>query len=135
MPHIITHGDFHPSNVFISNEETAVFDLDCYSFEPRITDFARAANWYYNKRNPSERALLFRKFQEHACLSKDEIEALPLMMCAHDLYYAVGHILLFLNEAPDGQSQLVKSIQAEMKAPERYQLERDKILRVFLKDI
>ncbi|MEW6686195.1 MAG: phosphotransferase [Candidatus Edwardsbacteria bacterium] len=135
LPHMVTHGDFHPSNVFVSNKkEVAVFDLDCYSFEPRITDFARAANWYYNKRSGLEKARLFKKFQMHAHLSEEEIEALPLMMCAHDLYYAVGHIILFPGEPEDNQYRLIKSIQRELKAPERYQRMHDDILHAYLKN-
>lgn len=135
LPHTVTHGDFWASNIIISGEETAVLDLDCYSFEPRITDFARAANWYYRERSALENARLFRQFQERARLSVEEAEALPLMMCAHDLYYAVGHILLFLEEAPGAQSQMIEGIRSEMKAAERYQQERDGILRMFLREV
>ena len=136
LPHTVTHGDFWASNVILSDGEAVVLDLDCFSFEPRIADFARAANWYYQERSASENADLFRRFQERARLHVEEAEALPLMMCAHDLYYAVGHVLLFLDEEgnPDGQKGMIEAIQSEMKAPERYQYERDRILRMFLKD-
>lgn len=136
LPHTIAHGDFWVSNISISDGGAVVLDLDCYSFEPRITDFARAANWYYEERCAFENAYLFSQFQERARLSMEEAEALPLMMCAHDLYYAVGHVLLFLEEdEPDAQDRLIKSIQSELKAPERYQQERDRILRMFLGDV
>jgi len=136
LPHTIAHGDFWVSNISISDGGAVVLDLDCYSFEPRITDFARAANWYYKERCAFENTYLFSQFQERARLSMEEAEALPLMMCAHDLYYAVGHVLLFLEEdEPDAQDQLIKSIQFELKAPERYQQERDRILRMFLGDV
>jgi len=137
LPHTVTHGDFWASNVILSDGEAVVLDLDCFSFEPRIADFARAANWYYRERSASENADLFRRFQERARLRMEEVKALPLMMCAHDLYYAVGHVLLFLDEEgnPDGQRGMIEAIQSEMKAPERFQHERDRILRLFLKGI
>lgn len=145
LPHTVTHGDFWASNIIISDAEQAasslphreatVLDLDCYSFEPRITDFARAANWYYKERSESENAYLLKRFQKRARLSVEEIEALPLMMCAHDLYYAVGHVFLFLQEDRDGQSQMIAAIQREMRAAERYQRERDTILRMFLRSV
>jgi Ser/Thr protein kinase RdoA (MazF antagonist) len=133
MPHTVTHGDFWASNIVVSDDEAAVLDLYCYSFEPRVTDFARAANWYYRDWNELQNACLFRQFQEHAQITKEEAEALPMMMCAHDLYYAIGHILLFLEEDSDAQARLITSIQSEMKSPERYESEKDKILRMFLK--
>ena len=137
LPHTVTHGDFWASNVILSHGEGVVLDLDCFSFEPRITDFARAANRYYQERSASENADLFRQFQERARLRMEEAGSLPLMMCAHDLYYAVGHVLLFLDEAgnPDGQRGMIEAIRSEMKAPERVQRERDSILRMFLKGV
>jgi Ser/Thr protein kinase RdoA (MazF antagonist) len=145
LPHIVTHGDFWASNIIIISDseqavsslphsEATVLDLDCYSFEPRITDFARAANWYYKERSESENAYLLKRLQEKARLSAEEIEVLPLMMCAHDLYYAVGHVFLFLEEGINGQRQMIAAIQREMRAAERYQRERDRILRMFLRD-
>jgi Ser/Thr protein kinase RdoA (MazF antagonist) len=134
LPHTVTHGDFWASNICVSDEGSTVLDLDCYSFEPRVTDFARAANWYYQTRSASENASLFRHFQEKARLSVQEAEALPLMMCAHDLYYAIGHVLLFLHENPESQARLLARIQFEIRAPERYQQDRDRIRHMFMRD-
>ncbi|MFA5031733.1 MAG: phosphotransferase [bacterium] len=125
LPHIVTHGDFWASNIVISGKEAVILDMDCYSFEPRITDFAKAANFYYKEHSNSENASLFKEFQKYAKLSKEEIETLPLLMCAHDLYYAVGH--LFLGDLPS-----IRAIKLEMKAAQRYKKEHGKILNIFL---
>lgn len=133
LPHMVTHGDFWASNICISDAGAVVLDLDCYSFEPRVTDFAKAANWYYRQQSPSENAALFRQFQAHAQLALEEAELLPLMMCAHDLYYAVSHVLMVLDEQdPAARSRTTESIRSEMEAPRRYQRERDAILRMFV---
>ncbi len=136
LPHVVTHGDFWASNIRISGSEAVVLDLDCFSFEPRIADFARAANWYYRERSATENAHLFRRFQARARLGVEEAEALPLMMCAHDLYYAVGHVLLFLcEEEPAAQSRLVRSIQSEARAAQRYRHGSASVLRMFLSSV
>lgn len=134
LPHTVTHGDFSVNNIRIWDDRSAVLDLDCFSFEPRTTDFARTANWCYGTVSGAEKARLLERFQLEARLSTDEVEALPLMMCAHDLYYAVGHVLLFLSEDdPEEQRHLLTSIEKETKAPHRYRLERDSILGEFLR--
>ena len=133
LPRTVTHGDFWVTNISISDERVVVLDLDCYSYEPRVDDFARAANWYYTQRSPSENAHLFKQFQGRARLTTEEAEALPLMMCAHDLYYAVSHVLLWLEEDdPEAQRRLIESIRSEAQAVERYRHERDEILQTFL---
>jgi|ETNmetMinimDraft_30_1059905.scaffolds.fasta_scaffold601849_1 hypothetical protein len=55
-------------------------------------------------------------------------------MCAHDLYYAVFHALLFLEEdaTRDGQGRMLRAMQREMCATDRYRDERDGILRAFI---
>jgi Ser/Thr protein kinase RdoA (MazF antagonist) len=137
LSHAVTHGDFWVSNVSISEDTAAVLDLDCYSFEPRVTDFARAANWYYRERSASENAQLFREFQAHAHLGGREIETLPLMMCTHDLFYCVARTLLFMEERESltAQRRLIETIRAEARASERYERERDSVLHTFLADL
>jgi Ser/Thr protein kinase RdoA (MazF antagonist) len=94
----------------------------CFSYEPRITDFARTANRYQRELNEADCALLFEQFQAKARLDREEVDALPLMMCAYDLYYAVMHILLFLEEEgnPEGQAQMIRAIEYEMKSTNLY---------------
>ena len=109
-----------------------VLDLDCFSFEPRVADFARAANWFHTDRTPQENASLLRQFQGQARLSEEELRALPLMMCAHDLYYAVGHVLLFLTEDAASQAHLIGQIESEVKAADRFEREGEEIMSMFL---
>jgi Ser/Thr protein kinase RdoA (MazF antagonist) len=135
LPHAITHGDFWASNLQIGEDGVNVLDLDCFTYEPRVTDFARAANWYHKQHTPPENAALFARFQGPARLTAEEREALPLMMCAHDLYYAVGHVLLFLEEQEaTARSRLLDSITSEAQAARRYRREREAILSTFLSD-
>ena len=132
LPRTVTHGDFWASNICLSEDDLVVLDLDCFSLEPRVADFARAANWFHGDRTPQENASLLREFQSHARLSESELRALPLMMCAHDLYYAVGHVLLFLTEDVGRQAHLIGRIECEMKAADRFEREGEEMLSVFL---
>jgi len=132
LPHTVTHGDFWASNICISEDGAVVLDLDCFSFEPRIADFARAANWFHTDTTPQENASLLRQFQGQARLSEEELRALPLMMCAHDLYYAVGHVLLFLTEDAASQAHLIGQIESEVKAADRFEREGEEIMSMFL---
>ena len=124
---------FIRNNIYKTDDAVLVLDMECYGFEPRITDFARTANWFYKKRTPTEKADLLRRFQQQAQLTVTEIEILPLMMCAHDLYYAVLHLFLFLVQDDDlaEQQRLIGAIQWEMRAAERFERERDTILRAY----
>jgi len=132
MPHTVTHGDFRPTNIRRSHSGSAVLDLDCFCFEPRVTDFARDAGTYLDGCSQSDCRDLFTRFQERARLSLDELELLPLMICAEDVYYAVGHLLLFVVDSPDGQERLLSQIQREISAVDRLSREEANVLRHFL---
>ena len=132
MPHTVTHGDFGPMNIRLSDSGPVVLDLDCFSCEPRVTDFARNAGSYYSDWPPDDRQDLFWRFQERAQLSRDELEILPLMMCAENVYYAVGHLLLFVMDSPEEQKRLLPQIRHEISALDRLPREEGCVLRSFL---
>jgi Ser/Thr protein kinase RdoA (MazF antagonist) len=130
LPHTVTHGDFTLGNIRINDGDGFVLDLDCFSYEPRIADFTRTLNHYFKKQNESVSIHLFERFQTQAKLSRGEVEVLPLMMCAYDLYYAVMHILLFLEEEgnTEDQKQMIKAIEHEIKKCEGYGSEYAEVL-------
>lgn len=131
LPHMVTHGDFWASNTCVSAEITHVLDLDCFSYEPRITDFAKAANWFHRKRTPAENARLFTTFQAVAQLDAKEVALLPLLMCAHDLYYLVGAAIRFAGETEEEQQRIVRATGLGLEAFGRHIANLDRTLRLF----
>ncbi len=85
LPHMVTHGDFWASNIVISGEGTHVLDLDCFSYEPRVADFARSAHWYHAERTPHENSRLMSRFRILTGLRDEEVQILPALIYAHDL--------------------------------------------------
>lgn len=122
LPHIVTNDDFTLGNIHINDADSVVLDLDCFSYEPRISDFARTLNHYYRKLSESDHVHLLGQFQVNEQLGREEIETLLLMMCAYDLYYAIMHILLFLEEEgnPEGQQQMINAIENEIRSSDLY---------------
>lgn len=131
LPRSVSHGDFRANNILIGDDGERVIDLDCFSYEPRITDFARAARDYYKNLGPDDGTDMLEAFQENAKLDEEEVAALPLMICALDMYYAVMHTYLFLGESPANREKLLKKVGTDMRACERYRNERDEIMAIF----
>ncbi len=131
LPHMISHGDFWASNICISDRGTHVLDLDCFSYEPRVTDFARAAHWWYDQHTPAENRFLMDRFGSVAGLAPEELKALPALVCAHKLYYLVGAALRFRGESDAEQAKIAKEILAGLGAVSEWDRERSAIEDAF----
>ncbi|UCH35913.1 MAG: phosphotransferase [Armatimonadota bacterium] len=133
MPHTVTHGDLWPSNIVVDRQGAVVLDLDCYSLEPRVTDFARAASLFLQGRSGARNAHLFQRFQARARLSQREADVLPLMMCAFDLYHGASRLLLLLAEPKlEDRARLVPVIRSDAQAAQRCVNEGDLLRQEFL---
>jgi Ser/Thr protein kinase RdoA (MazF antagonist) len=130
LPRTVTHGDLHPTNLLIEQSRVTVLDLDCYSFEPRAADLARTLSPCLG-RAPDAPAALVRAFQARARVAEEELAVLPLLVCAHGLYYAVGHALMFLEETAEAeQAKWLASITHGTRAISWYRRERDRVLNL-----
>ena len=131
MPHMISHGDLWASNICISEAGTHVLDLDCFSYEPRMTDFARAAHWYYAKHKLEENRHLMARFRSIADIGPEELRAVPALIFAHDLYYLVGAGLRFPTEPEAEQAEIVKTIWDGLERLNRWDGERELLEEAF----
>ncbi len=115
LPHIVSHGDFWASNICISRQGTYVLDLDCFSYEPRVADFARAAHWFYPQHSPEENRFLLDRFLSVSRIGPEELKPLPVLICSHSLYYSVGAALRFPGESAAEQSKILEEIRVELE--------------------
>jgi len=132
-PPTFTHGDFVATNLLIQEKTAWVLDLDCYSYEPRACDFARTLSHWKRKLSEQELRTLARVFQSRARLAKEELEVIPLLICAYELYYAVMHVFLFIEEiGTEDAARTLTAIQEEAQAITRYHKERNQILSLVM---
>jgi len=111
---MISHGDFWASNICISDRGTHVLDLDCFSYEPRVADFARAAHWFYSQHQPEQNRFLTDRFRSAAGIAPEELAPLPALVAAHNLYYLVGAALRSPGESAAEQTKIVEDICVEI---------------------
>lgn len=132
LPHTVTHGDFVLTNTLLDGRSATVLDLDCYSYEPRAADFARSVSHCMRRVPEAELRALARAFQSRARLAPEEMECVPLLIAAYELYYAVMHVLLMLEEEGPDRAKMLAAIQEEAEAITRYHKERDRLTRLML---
>ena len=134
LPRLVTHGDFWASNICISEGETCVLDLDCFSHEPRVADFARSAHWYYTSCTPEQNRFLMARFHAAAGLAPEEVRALPALILAHEFYYLIGAALRFPGESAHAQLEIVADISSGLDRLRAWHRERAVIEESFLVD-
>ncbi len=129
LPHTVTHGDLVLGNLLFDRRTITVMDLDCYSYEPRAADFARTVSHWRRKLTELEMRTLVKVFQSRAHLAPEELECLPLLIAAYELYYAVLHVLLMLEmEAPADRIKMLTSVEEEARAVTRYHKDRGHLM-------
>jgi Ser/Thr protein kinase RdoA (MazF antagonist) len=132
LPRMISHGDLWTSNICISGSGTCILDLDCFSHEPRITDFARAAHWYHARNSVEENRLLISRFSNIAEVTEEEIRILPSLIYARDLYFLVGAALRFPFESEVAQEEIIRMIDNGLMRLKHWDEERQFIETSFL---
>jgi Ser/Thr protein kinase RdoA (MazF antagonist) len=97
LPCQVIHGDFHPGNVLILEDDAGLFDLDCASRQPRARDLADAFLYFCALRDgPFDASTIVRLTREcwlepqrnrlfldaYGPLAREELEALPWLVAA-----------------------------------------------------
>ena len=113
LPRCVTHGDLCPENLLIGSEVLTFIDLDCFTYEPRAADLARAVCRLGDNLTEQRLRELLPEFQKIAVLAREEIEAIPLLMAGYYLYYAVMHGLLYLVDTPAERRRTAARIATE----------------------
>jgi homoserine kinase type II len=122
LPHLVTHGDYHPGNLkFQDGEVVGLFDFDWAKMDARCCDIGIALTYFCTAWEQSadgnlllDRAEIFlQSYQEAAkamqalgALNALEIQCLPQMIVASNLYVLDWTIGEFFTARPDAEEYL-----------------------------